>query len=182
MRSFQKAVFSGLGIMALFMSMSCHGSERDQPGAEIKFTFLKECKDKTGNADAAFSESACPDLAGYRVEISEQSPRYFNIHLIKNNKRISSDFTMVTGENPLEPGKAIEWHLYDNKPKFMVFRLSWGTEDQPFEMQARLVINLVTEDEICVIDQVEVARVKNANQVARDLISRKYKGLAGCPN
>jgi hypothetical protein len=88
----------------------------------------------------------------------------------------------VTKGNPVEPGHAIEWYLYDNKPRFMIFRLSWGTEDKPFEMKQYLVINLVTENRICVIDKVAVDKVKDANEVARELIAEKYRGILTCPD
>lgn len=172
----------GFGVFALLISTSCVSDNQMHDEKNIKYTFLKDCKDKVNNVNAAYSELVCPDVSGYQVEVSEQDPQYFNVLLIKDGKKISSDFTTVTHESPIEPGKAIEWHLYNNKPKFMIFRLSWGTEDNPFVMQQYLLISLVTDAQICVIDKVVVDKVKNANQVARDLIATKYQDMSACPS
>jgi hypothetical protein len=42
-----------------------------------------------------------------------------------------TDFETLSDELPLEPGKTLEWHLYDGKPRFLIFRLGWGTEQEP---------------------------------------------------
>lgn len=180
MNPIQNIFLATFTTFALLIFTSCVSSNQHDEETGIKYTFIKDCKNKINNVNAAYSELSCPDVAGYHVEITEQEPQYFNVLLIKDGKKISSDFTSETNENPIETGKAIEWHLYDNKPKFMIFRLSWGTADNPFEMQQYLVLNLVTENEICVIDKVLVDNVKNANQAARDLISIKYKDISTC--
>ena len=179
---YKKAIATGFSALLLSLAAPCISGERTVDGADIEYTFLKECKDIVNNADAAYGEFVCGDVAGYQVKVSEQNPIYFNVLLLKDNKKISSDFAVVTNDNPVEPGHAIEWHLYDNKPKFMIFRLSWGTKDKPFEMKQYLVVNLVTENRICVIDKVVVDEVNDANEVARELIAEKYRGILACPD
>ncbi len=51
---------------------------------------------------------------------------------------------------------AIEWHLVNNKPKYMIFRLSWGTENEPFKMRQYLVVNLMTDNDICPLATIDV--------------------------
>ncbi len=70
---------------------------------------------------------------------------------------------------PVEAGKAIEQYFFNNKPKYMIFRLSWSSEDAPFNMREHLVVNLITNKNICALATVDVKNNKNANQKARDL-------------
>lgn len=181
MNAVKKFFFYALSGSALVFVVPCHSEIQQGSDTAIKYTFIKECKEEVNNINAAYSERSCPDLAGYRVAISAQEPLYFTIRLAKNGKEVSTDFTAVTDDTPITPGNAIEWHLDNNIARFMIFRLSWGRAEAPFEMQQYLVINLITDEEICVIDKVPVARVTNANQFARALIASKYKTLTTCP-
>lgn len=149
--------------------------------SEVQYTFLKECKETINNDNAAFSELSCPKIGDYKVSITEQSPQYFNIVLSKGDRNISSNFTAVTNENPVNAGKAIEWHITNNQPQYMIFRLSWGSTENPFKMKEHLVVNLVTEKDICVLATVDVKKNKKSNQKARDLISGKFKNSKSCP-
>ena len=150
--------------------------------SEVEYTFLKNCKEKVKNENAAFSEMTCPSISGYKVSITSQSPQYFNIILSKSGRSLISDFTLVSNDNPIEAGKAIEWHINNNTPEFMIFRLSWGSNNAPFKMKEHLVVNLVTDKKICVLATIDVKKNKNSNQKARDLISGKFKGMKSCPD
>lgn len=181
MKAIHKLLLSGLSVITIFSTASCYSNNQTVNESTIKYTMLNDCKDTVNNVNAAYVELSCPEIAGYQVKITAQDPLYFNIILSKNSKETSTDFTTVSNDNPIEPGKAIEWHLYNNEPKFMIFRLSVGTEEKPFDMHQYLLINMVTDDQICVIDKVDVESVKNANQVARDLVANKYRDLTTCP-
>jgi len=178
-------------IAAALSSTLCHSQDTppDTAGkteskvdlSKPQYTFLKDCKDNTNHDNAAFTELSCNPLSEYKVNITEQSPQYFNIILSKDDYKVSSDFTTVSNENPVEAGKAIEWHLVNNIPKYMIFRISWGTTEEPFNMRQYLVVNLVTDKEICALATVDVKNNKNANQKARDLIATKFKQTTSCP-
>jgi len=149
--------------------------------SEVKYTFLKDCKDKVNNENAAFSEISCPTIAGYQVSITEQSPTFFNIILSKSGQSISSDFTIASKDNPIEAGKTIEWHINNNVLSFMIFRLSWGSNNEPFKMKEHLVVSLVTDKKICVVATIDVKKNNKSNQKARDLVAGKFSGLVSCP-
>ena len=149
--------------------------------SDVQHTFLKDCKDKVNNENAAFSEISCPTIADDQVSVTEQSPQYFNIMLSKSGQSLTSDFTLVSKDNPIEAGKDIEWHINNNIPEFMIFRLSWGSNNEPFKMKEHLVVNLVTDKNICVIATIDVKKNKKSNQKARDLISGKFKDMGSCP-
>lgn len=149
--------------------------------AEPLYTFIKDCKDTSNNVNAAFTELSCSQLGKYKVDISAQSPQFFNIHLTKGSEKISTDFTVVTKDNPVEAGKAIEWHLHNNEPTHMIFRLSWGTDVEPFNMRQYLVLNLVTSKDICVLATADVKNNKNANQKIRDLMLNEFSEITTCP-
>jgi len=176
--------------VSAFASISCHSEETSSSKAatskvteitEISYTFLKDCKDTVGNDNAAFTELSCPPVGDYKVNITAQSPQYFNIYLNKGDVKLSSDFTMVSHDNPIETGKAIEWHVVNQKPRYMIFRLSWGSEAEPFKMKEYLVVNLVTNTDICVLATVDVKNNKNANIKAQNLILEKFQLTDSCP-
>lgn len=149
--------------------------------SDVQYTFLKDCKDIVNNDNAAFSELSCPSIAGYQVSVTEQSPQFFNIILSKAGQSITSDFTFVSKDNPIAAGKAIEWHVNNNAPEFMIFRLSWGSNNEPFKMNEHLVVNLVTDKNICVLATIDVKKNKKSNQKARDLVAGKFKNMKNCP-
>ncbi|VAW64380.1 hypothetical protein MNBD_GAMMA08-2845 [hydrothermal vent metagenome] len=177
-------------IVSVLFSTLCHSEIAVSPGVinkavsatEPQYTFLKNCKDITNHDNAAFTKLSCPSINGYQVRISEQGPQFFNIHLSKGELNINTDFTLVSKDMPVEAGKAIEWHFFNNKPKYMIFRLSWGREDAPFNMREHLVVNLITNKNICALATVDVKNNKNANQKARDLIVNKFQKTSSCPD
>jgi len=174
-------------VVAALSSTLCHSetpSDRTTSAKQIEepqYTFIKDCKDKINNDNAAFTELSCFPLGKYKVDITAQSPQFYNIHLTKGAEKISTDFTVVTNDNPVEAGKAIEWHLHNNEPKYMIFRLSWGTDAEPFKMKQHLVLNLITSKEICSLATVDVKKNKNANQKVRELMLNKFSKITDCP-
>ena len=177
-------VFISLAIVATtLMTTLCYSESGKAPSPatpDIRYTFLKDCHETVANENAAYSILACPDLAGFKVSITKQSPQYFNILLTTNNSEISSDFTAATNENPIKEGKAIEWHIVDKVPKFMVFRLSWGSDDKPNDMSEYLLVNLVSKDSICVLAAIDTKKNKNANEKAHSLILNEFKQTDTC--
>ena len=153
----------------------------DSTTADIRYTFLKDCKETILNDNAAFSEQNCPDLAAFKVSITKQDPQFFNIILKHKTQESSSDFTVVSNKKPIKEGKAIEWHLQDNVPKYMIFRLSWGTDDQPFKMREYLVVNLVTANDICALATIDIKNNRDANEKARNLLLKEFKNTQACP-
>lgn len=179
---------AAIAILAL-SSMRCYGGnaadEEHKLGQALdkpRYTFLKDCQDKASNDNAAFSEKKCPDLGEWRVDVTEQAPQYFTVHLSQGASRISSDFTSVTKGAPIEWGRALEWHFQNNKPQYLIFRLSWGTEAAPFRMREYLVLSLITDKRMCVLASVDVKNNENANQKIRDVISDKFSRIRVCPS
>ena len=74
----------------------------------------------------------------------------------------------------------IEWHLYDKVPKFMAFRLAWGSDDKPYDMGEYRVVNLVTKNSICVLATIDSKMNKNANEKAHSLILNAFKKTDRC--
>ena len=168
-------------VLALISLSSCQ-SEQSQAQEKIIYTYIKDCVETVENENAAFSELSCPDVGSYKLNITQQSPMYFNVVLSNQVATISTDFTSLTNESPLEPGTAIEWHLVQGEPRFMIFRLSWGSQEQPFNMQQYLTINLVESNGICSLAVVRVSKHKNANQKARDVLNNQKRMRLECPN
>ncbi len=171
-----------IGITIVALSSTCYSSD-NQESTQLApiYTFIKDCKDTTDNDYAAFTELTCAPIKGFNIEITHQPPQFFNIHLIKDSTELSTDFIAVTNENPLEPGKAIEWHVENDQPRFMIFRLSWGTEESPLDMREYLVLNYVNKTDICSIATVNVKTNKNANQKVRDMMLEKFQEIKSCP-
>lgn len=150
----------------LTITVSCHSQDVDS----IDYTHLKDCTETVTNENAAFSELHCKKIGSYSVSITQQSPTIFDIHLTHDNKVISTEFDQLTTELPLESGKTIEWHLVNGEPKFMIFRLKWGTEDAPFTMNEYLVASRIDKNGFCTLATIDVHENKDANQKARDTI------------
>ena len=166
-------------ILALIVSCDSTGSA---PKDATQYTYLKDCTETVANDNAAFSELRCPKIGGYDVSVRKQSPQFITISLGSAGKSLETNFNPITRHLPIEYGGAIEWRLVNDRPKYMVFRLAWGTPDAPFVMTERLVINLVASDRICPLAVVSTKAVKNANQVARDLIGGDLARLDSCPS
>ncbi len=179
-------------IAALSMSPLCFGDTKvasnfTTPAKKIlllsnpHYTFIKDCKDTGAHENAAFTRLHCTSIGGYQVIITKQSPLYFNIFLIKDKIKVGTDFTIVSHERPIEVGKAIEWHFMNNKPKYMIVRLSWGPKSNPFEMRQYLIVNLISNNKICALATISVSNNKNANQKARNLIIGRFQKIVNCP-
>ena len=165
-----QVLFSTLRQSEIAVSLGVINKTGSASGAtESQYTFLKNGKDITNHDNAAFTKLSCSSINGQQVRISEQGLQFFNIHLSKGELNINTDFTLVSKDMPVEAGKAIEQYFFNNKPKYMIFRLSWSSEDAPFNMREHLVVNLITNKNICALATVDVKNNKNANQKARDL-------------
>ena len=145
----------------------------------ITYTKIADCTEQIENENAAFSESKCNSIGPYALNITQQSPLYFNIILSRDGKSITSELDTFSQEEPMEPGKAIEWHVTGETPKFMIFRIFVLQENSTSHEQ--LTISLVTEDRICPIASVNVNGTPKANEKVRSLISERYQNLAACP-
>lgn len=165
-------------ILLLIVSCNSNGMAADE---KPQYTHLKDCKEQIENDNAAFSELLCPKIGSYSILIKLQSPQFITISLNSTSRSLATDFNPITKELPIEHGKVIEWHLENKEPKYMIFRLAWGTASEPFVMTERLVINLVTSDRICPMATINTKAVKNANQMARDLLASELSKITSCP-
>lgn len=165
--------------LLLFLTACTSGAEPSAPA--VAYTHLTDCTEAVENENAAFSVLTCPKVGSYDLSISQQSPVYFTVQLKKGEKVQSSDFETLSGELPLEPGKALEWHLYNGEPRFLIFRLAWGTAAEPFVTNQYLVLNYVGKDSVCPLATVDVKKNPDANQKVRDLLNQKYSGIKSCP-
>lgn len=166
----------GFGLLAV--SIDLNGMTFEEA---TQYTHLKNCKEQIENDNAAFSELLCPKIGSYSILIKTQSPQFITISLNNAGRSLATNFNPVTKELPIEYGKAIEWHLENKEPKYMIFRLAWGTPSEPFVMTERLVINLVSSDKICPLATINTKAVKNANQMARDLLVSELSKVTSCP-
>lgn len=165
----------------VMISSACDGqgnshSEVENVQREHVYTRISECKEVVENSNAAFSELSCANVGGMALTISIQKPTYFIVNL----GEASSEFEVLSGELPLEVGTAIEWPLVDGRPRYMIFRLKWGTEEDPFNIKERLVVSYVSKDRICPLATVDGSRA-HANEKARALISEKFSSIKECP-
>lgn len=156
-----------------------HHSYATIQNTTIVYTQIKDCTEQIENDNAAFSELLCPPIGKHKVEIKQQSPQYFIVTLTTAELSASSELETYTLETPMEPGRAIEWHLIDNKPKFMVFRLKAQTEKG--DVNEILTLNLVTDNRICALASIATKKTPNANEKIRDLIKTKFNEAKECP-
>lgn len=167
-------------LASLLLLCACNsGAEPSAP--QIVYTKIADCKETVENENAAFSVLDCGKIGAGAVSISQQSPIYFTVQLESAGKKLVTDFESLSGELPLDPGKTLEWHLYEGKPRFLIFRLGWGSAQEPHVFRQHLVLNYVAGDEICPIATVDVKNNPDANQKVRDLLAKKYLSLKGCP-
>ncbi|MCP4489127.1 MAG: hypothetical protein GY820_17715 [Gammaproteobacteria bacterium] len=141
---------------------------------------MSECIDNIENENAAFSNLKCNKIGSYELNITVQEPIYFTISLKKGTLEIHSEFEELSGELPLETGPTIEWHLSNEEPRFMVYRVSWGTDETPFTMTEYLTINYVAHDRICPIAKVNAKGQEKANERVRELINNRFSSLKAC--
>lgn len=168
-------------VSILLLLISCNSNGGIEKS--IQYTNIKDCKENIDNDNAAFSELLCPKIGSYDVIIKSVGIEFMSIILQGNGKPLATDSDDLTKDLPFTPGrmKVIEWHLENNEPKYMVFRLAWGTASEPLVMTERLVINLVSSDRICPLATINTKAVKNANQIARDLLASELSKVTSCP-
>ena len=148
-------------------------SKREQKKSKVQkisYTHLKECSETISNENAAYSNLKCPNVGPYNLTIGIQQPLYFTINLKHEGKSLNSEFEILSNEHPLETKSVIEWHLIDGQPRFMIFRLGWETEDQPFKSIERLIASYVTDQQICPLATFDTQKNKNADSMARQFI------------
>lgn len=168
-------------VSILLLLISCNSNGDIEKS--IQYTHIKDCKEKTDNDNAAFSELLCRKIGSYDVAIKSVGVEFMTIILQRNGKSLATDSDDLTKDLPFTPGqmKVIEWHLENNEPKYLIFRLAWGTASEPFVMTERLVLNLVSNDRICPLATIKTRSVKNANQMARDLLASELSKVTSCP-
>lgn len=165
-------------MLFLTLLVGCQNHAASQ-GTSIVYTQIKDCKEQVENDNAAFSELLCPSIGDYKVTIKQQSPQYFIVTLATAELSASSELETYTLEAPMEPGKAIEWHLLDKKPKFMVFRVKVQKDNN--DVNELLTLNLVTKDRICPLASVATKTTPQANEKVRELIKTKFLETQECP-
>lgn len=168
-----------ISILLLLVSCNSNGGVEKS----IQYTTIKDCKEKVDNDNAAFSELLCSRIGSYEVTIKSVGVEFMSIILQGNGKSLATDSDELTKDLPFTPGrmKVIEWHLENNEPKYMIFRLAWGTPSEPFVVTERLVIHLVSSDKICPLATINTKAAKNANQIARDLLASELSKITSCP-
>lgn len=168
-----------VSILLLLISCNSHGGIEKS----IQYTNIKDCKEKVDNDNAAFSELLCPKIGSYEVTIKSVGVEFMSIILQGNGKPLATNSDDLTKDLPFTTDrmKVIEWHLENNVPKYMIFRLAWGTPSEPFVMTERLVINLVSNERICPLASINTKAAKNANQMARDLLASELSKITSCP-
>jgi len=161
-------------LMLLSITTACKSKEG------ILYTRISECIDNIENKNAAFSNLKCNKIGSYELNITVQEPVYFTVELKKSTLEVRSEFEELSGELPLETGPKIEWHLSNGEPRFMVYSVSWGTEEAPFTMTEYLTINYVAHDRICPIAKVNMKDQEKANEKVRELIGNRFSSLKAC--
>jgi hypothetical protein len=163
-------------ITAFAFSLGACQSQAAPQNLQVVYTQLKSCSELEANPNAAHSELKCPAIGKYEVRVEQAGQEYFGISLIKNGKKITSDFDAFTAMRPA--GQAIEWHLQSEEPVFMVFRIR--SEEAGAEKET-LTLSLVTEAGICPLASIATHKNPKANQQVRDLISGQFAQTRSCP-
>lgn len=174
-----KNIAMKFSVSILLLLISCNSNGDIEK--TIQYTYIKDCKEKIDNDNAAFSELVCPKIGSYGVIIKSVGVEFMSIILQGNDKTLATDSDDLTKGLPFGQMKVIEWHLENNEPKYMIFRIAWGTAAEPFVMTERLVLNLVSNDRICPLATVNTRTFKNANQIARDWLSSELTKSNSCP-
>lgn len=167
-------------LSCLCLSLSC--SAKDNFDSNIHYTKLNSCKESIENENAAASLLKCDSIGGYELSITIQDPVFFTMTLSRGNKSKMTEFEELSRELPLETGRAVEWHVVNGEPQFMIFRVSWGTEEAPFDMTERLVLNYVADDRICPVATVNTKKHKNANEKIRQALAQDFMSIKVCPD
>ena len=161
--------------------LSLLGCESNASPTSITYTKIGACVEQVENDNAAFSRLQCPSVAGFALNITQQSPQYFTVLLNNNGAVAASELATYSHELPMEPGQAIEWHVVDGVPRFMVFRLHVQSAEAENKPQEILTLNLVQKDRICPLASIDVKKTPKANEAIRALIASKYKDVKDCP-
>lgn len=162
--------------IALTVLFSC---QSNAVANKIVYTTVKNCAETVANDNAAFSELDCGALGGSTLKIKQQSPQYFTLLLNTAGAIATSELETYTAEAPMEPGKVIEWHLSDNQPRFMVFRISF--QQDAGKMTQLLTLNLVAKDRICPLASIDTAKMPKANEKMHELIKTDFANAKECP-
>ncbi|MFC6633718.1 hypothetical protein [Microbulbifer taiwanensis] len=179
-----KIILKTLLLLASFSVTACDSEASDSVpahGLQTSYTRIDSCRETVDNANAAFSLLDCGKVGEHQVHITVQSPTVFTVRLKDDGTEAMSEFEELSGDLPLETGPAIEWYSEGENLRFMVFRLRWGTDEAPFQMDERLVISLVSADRICPLATVGVKSNRNANEKARQLIQNQLLATSECP-
>lgn len=179
-----KIVLKTLIVVAGCTSVACNSETDDRAQGttlQTSYTRIDSCKETVESENAAFSILDCGKVGERDLHITVQSPTVFTVRLKYDGTEAMSEFEELSGDLPLETGPTLEWYSDNSQLRFMVFRVSWGTEDEPFQMNERLVISYVAEDRICPLATVGVKSNRNANEKARELIYDKLLSTSECP-
>ena len=93
--------------------LSLLGWQSNASPTSITYTTIGACVEQVENDNAAFSRLQCPSVAGFALNITQQSPQYFTVLLNNNGAVAASELATYSHELPMEPGQAIEWHVVD---------------------------------------------------------------------
>ncbi|SHF26826.1 hypothetical protein SAMN04487965_1789 [Microbulbifer donghaiensis] len=179
-----KLILKTLLTLVVFSAAACNseaGSETSKKMLQTSYTRIDSCRETVDNVNAAFSILDCGKLGEHDLQITVQSPTVFTVHLKNGSSEVMSEFEELSGDLPLETGPTLEWYSDNHQPRLMVFRVRWGTEEAPFQMNERLVISHIGIDRICPLATVDVQSNKNANEKARALIYEKFLSISECP-
>jgi hypothetical protein len=131
-----------------------------------------QCQETSNGGDLASRELACGYLGHWQVLLVEQSPQLFEVILARGDRRLSSDFSALSADLPVQPGAQLEWHLLDGRPQALVVELAWGTPQEPWQLQPRILVNRVDADAICTHTVLPATQATPAQQ------ARALAGLA----
>ena len=177
MHSISKKIVYTMSI--LFFTTACESNE-ELVNDSVVYTKISDCVEQVKNDNAAFSHLKCKGVGTHALNITVQEPVYFTLGLKKGTVEALSEFEEISGELPLETGPVIEWHLRGDNPRFMIYRVSWGTDD-PFTMKEYLVLSYVAGTRICPLAKVDMTENKHANEKVRELLNSKFLSVKSCP-
>jgi hypothetical protein len=178
--------------LSLALIAAASPAQAGATGVQISYTKIHECQEQIENPNAAFSQLQCKNIGKAAVSISIQAPQFFNLSVTQNGVTATSEWDLLTGEQPMEPGKTLEWHVQQGEPRFLVFRLRYNNADaaakqsatpqqQTPQQQEVLTVNWVHQNRICILAAINTAKNPHANQIARDLINTTFNRITTCP-
>lgn len=167
-------------IALVAMLSGAESSVAGPKGSEIVYTPIADCKEQDENPNAAFFKLACKSVGKFSLNVDIQPPQFFNLKLTQQGTTIHSEWDLLTKEGPMEPGKTLEWHMQNGEPKFLIFRIAYQL-DYSAPKQEVLTVNWIGKGRICLLATVNTLKNPNANQQARDLISKNFAAINECP-